>query len=119
MKKVILLIISLLAISQYSFAQEQEVPIKFEKILVGSGGNQNPRTPENIPVIYLNGNTLLLSTSCDGYTLQIVDKAENICYELVIPMGTNELVLPNNLSGEYELRIIQGNTLYYGTINID
>ena len=82
-------------------------------------GTSMPRTPEAIPVIYFEGNTLYFATSCDGYTLQIVDAAENICYELVIPMGTNELVLPNNLFGEYELRIIQGNTLYYGTININ
>ena len=78
-----------------------------------------PRTPEIIPTIYLNGNTLYFATPCDGYTLQIVDAAEKICYEMVIPMGTNELVLPNNLSGEYELRIINGNTCYYGTISLN
>lgn len=75
-----------------------------------------PRTPETIPTIYFDGTTLYFATSCDGYTLQIVDAAENICYEVVIPMGTNEQVLPNNLSGEYELRIINGNTCYYGNI---
>lgn len=78
-----------------------------------------PRTPETIPVIYFDGNTLYFATSCDGCTLQIVDEAENICYELVIPMDTTELELPENLFGEYELRIIRGNTLYYGTININ
>ena len=119
MKKVILLIISLLAISQYSFAQEQEVPIKFEKILVGSGGNQNPRTPENIPVVYLNGNTLLLSTSCDGYTLEIIDEMGNICHQTVIPIGTTALTLPQSLTGEYRLKIVDGNTCYYGPININ
>ena len=77
-----------------------------------------PRTPEIIPTIYLNGNILYFATPCDGYTLQIVDAAENICYEVVIPMGTNEQLLPNNLSGEYELRIINGNTCYYGMITI-
>ena len=77
-----------------------------------------PRTPEIIPTIYFNDNTLYFATPCDGYTLQIVDAAENICYEVVIPMGTNELVLPNNLSGEYELRIINGNTCYYGVVAI-
>jgi len=78
-----------------------------------------PRTPEVIPQIYFDGNTLYFATPCDGCTLQIVDEAENICYELVIPMGTTELDLPENLFGEYELRIIRGNTLYYGTININ
>jgi len=78
-----------------------------------------PRTPETIPVIYFDGNTLYFATPCDGCTLQIVDEAENICYELVIPIGTTEFDLPENLFGEYELRIIRGNTCYYGTININ
>ncbi len=82
-------------------------------------GTSMPRTPEAVPVIYFEGNTLYFATPCDGCTLQIVDEAENICYELVIPMGTTELELPENLFGEYELKIIRGNTLYYGTININ
>lgn len=77
-----------------------------------------PRTPETIPVIYFDGNTLYFATACDSCTLQIVDTTENICYELVIPAGTTELELPNNLFDEYELRIVQGNTCYYGTINL-
>ena len=85
----------------------------------GQASHPKPRTPEVIPQIYFDGNTLYFATPCDGCTLQIVDEAENICYELVIPMGTTELELPENLFGEYELRIIRGNTLYYGTININ
>ena len=81
-------------------------------------GTSMPRTPEIIPTIYFDGSILYFATPCDGYTLQIVDAAENICYEVVIPMGTNELVLPNDLSGEYELRIINGNTCYYGVVTI-
>ena len=82
-------------------------------------GLPTPRTPEAIPVIYFDGNTLYFATPCDGCALQIVDTAENICYELIIPMSSTELELPNNLFGEYELKIIRGNTLYYGTININ
>lgn len=78
-----------------------------------------PRTPETIPVIYFDGNTLYFATPCDGCTLQIVDESENICYELVIPMGTTELELPENLFGEHMLKIVDGNTCYYGTININ
>lgn len=81
-------------------------------------GSSRPRTPEAIPVIYFDGNTLYFATPCDGCTLQIVDEAENICYELVIPIGTNELDLPENLFGEYKLRIINGNTCYYGVVTI-
>ena len=83
------------------------------------GLNPKPRTPEIIPTIYFDGTILYFATPCDGCTLQIIDESENICYELVIPMGTTELELPENLFGEYKLRIICGNTLYYGTLNIN
>lgn len=83
------------------------------------GLNPKPRTPEIIPTIYFDGTILYFVTPCDGCTLQIVDESENICYELVIPMGTTELELPENLFGEYMLKIVDGNTCYYGTININ
>lgn len=83
---------------------ESDIPIK--------------RTPEIIPTIYFDGSTLFFATSCDGCTLQIVDEMDNICYEVVIPMGTQQITLPDYLDGEYELRIIQGITLYFGGINI-
>lgn len=126
MKKKTLLSIIMLMVSVISFANgEHEFIGKQLELQVGYNNDfedvihPKPRTPEIIPIIYFDGSTLFFATSCDGCTLQIVDEAENICYELVIPMGTNELVLPNNLSGEYELRIIRGNTLYYETININ
>ena len=84
----------------------------------GQMTHPKPRSPEVIPVIYFDSNTLYFATPCDGCILQIVDEAETICYELVIPMGTTELELPENLLGEYELSIINGNTCYYGKINL-
>lgn len=84
----------------------------------GQMTHPKPRTPEVIPVIYFNDNTLYFATPCDGCTLQIVDEAENICYELVIPMGTNELALPEYLSGEYEIRLSNGACDFVGSIII-
>lgn len=124
MKKKTILSIIILMMSVMSFAngepdfigEQLELEVGYIKDL--PIGSSRPRTPETIPTIYFNGSTLFFATPCDGCTLQIVDEAENICYELVIPMGTNELVLPNNLSGEYELRIIQGNTCYSGLVTV-
>lgn len=124
MKKKTILSIIMLMMSMMSFANGEPY-FKGEQLELEAGyikdtsfGSPKPRTPEAIPVIYFDGNTLYFATPCDGCTLQIVDEVENICYELVIPMGTNELVLPNNLSGEYELRIINGNTCYYGVVTV-
>lgn len=127
MKKIIICLSMLLAAftsnanQNQGFSESGITPLELQVKIIDPTEAEIPikRTPETIPTICFNGSTLFFATPCDGYTLQIVDAAENICYELVIPMGTNELVLPNNLFGEYELRIIQGNTLYYGTININ
>ena len=124
MTKKTFLSIIMLMMSMMSFANgEQDYTGEQLELEVGyikemPIGTSMPRTPEIIPTIYFDGSILYFATPCDGCTLQIVDEAENICYEVVIPMGTNELVLPNDLSGEYELRIINGNTCYYGVVTI-
>lgn len=127
MKKIIICLSMLLAAftsnanQNQGFSESGITPLELQVKIIDPTEAEIPikRTPETIPTIYFDGNTLYFATSCDGYTLQIVDEAENICYDLVIPMGTTELELPENLFGEYEMRIIRGNTLYYGTININ
>ena len=121
MKTLITAIMLMMSIMSFANGEQDFVGDKLELEVgyIEPFGNPHPRTPEIIPTIYFDGSTLFFATPCDGCTLQIVDEAENICYELVIPMGTTELELPENLFGEYELKIIRGNTLYYGTININ
>ena len=124
MKKKTILSIIILMMSVMSFAngepdfigEQLELEVGYIKDL--PIGTSRPRTPETIPTIFFNGSTLFFATPCEDYTLQIVDESENICYDLVIPIGTNELDLPENLFGEYELRIINGNTCYYGVVTI-
>ena len=126
MKKIIICLNMLLAAftsnanQNQGFSESGITPLELQVKIIDPTEAEIPikRTPETIPTIYFDGNTLYFATSCDGYTLQIVDEAENICYDLVIPMGTTELELPENLFGEYEMRIIRGNTCYYGAINI-
>ena len=77
-----------------------------------------PKSPINPPSISLDDHTLYFNTLCDGCTLNIVDSNDVVVYTLVIPTGTTSLVLPAILSGVYELQIIRGIYLFYGTINL-
>lgn len=70
------------------------------------------------PSVYLIDNELYFDTPCDGCTLNIVDSNNVVVYTTVIPTGTTSLVLPQTLSGEYELQIICGNYLFYGKIDL-
>lgn len=72
----------------------------------------------NVPEVSLLDHTLFFYTLCDGCTLNIVDSNDVGVYTTVIASGTTSLVLPQTLSGEYELQIICGNYLFYGKIDL-
>ena len=78
----------------------------------------DPKSPVVIPSVSLDGHRLYFDTPCDGCTLNIVDGNGVVAYTTVIPTGTTSLVLPATLSGEYELQIIRGNYVFYGTIDL-
>lgn len=78
----------------------------------------HPKSPVEIPDVSIVDHTLYFDTPCDGCTLNIVDENDMVVYTLVIPTGTTSLVLPATLSGEYELQIISGNYLFFGTIDL-
>lgn len=126
MKKIIICLSMLLAAftsnanQNQGFSESGITPLELQIKIIDPTEAEIPikRTPETIPTICFDDSTLFFATPCDGCTLQIVNETENICYELVIHMGTTELELPDNLFGKYELRIIRGNTCYYGFINI-
>ena len=77
-----------------------------------------PKTPIIPPNVSLDDHTLYFDTPCDGCVLNIVDGNDVVVYTLVIPTGTTSLVLPATLYGEYELQIISGKYLFYGTIDL-
>ena len=72
--------------------------------------------PVQTPCISNDGHTLYLYTPCDDYKLRIVDDNSNVVYSLLIPSGSTQVILPNTLIGEYELQLITGNLMFYGTI---
>ena len=76
------------------------------------------KSPVLIPEVSIENYTLYFDTPCDGYILRIVNEMGVAEYTTVIPIGTDELVLPSYLSGNYELQIIRGNFCFYGDISL-
>ena len=122
MKKKVLLIISILGMAFVTLnlnAQNGESILLQATIYDPTKPNGGfHKTPIQEPSVSLDGHTLYFDTPCDGCTLNIVDENDVVVYTLVIPTGTTSLVLPSTLSGEYELQIISGNYLFYGSINL-
>lgn len=78
-----------------------------------------PRVPSSqIPVVFLDGNTLYFDTPCDGCTLQLVDEDDFVVYSVTIPEGSTEWELPEAISGEFVLQIIRGRYCFYGWIEL-
>lgn len=114
------LVLALVFISSFSGVKAQSVGngIDFEVYITDPTENYEPleKGPIVIPSVSLEDHTLFFATSCDGYTLRLVDANDNVVYSTVIPTGTTSLVLPSTLSGEYKIQIIQGNLCFYGYI---
>ena len=122
MKKNLLFIfaITCLAFSMHGYAALNSDPVDLEATILDPTSQEGgfPKTPIVPPSVSLDDHTLYFDTPCDGCTLNIVDRNNVVVYTLVIPTGTTSLVLPATLSGEYELQIISGNYLFYGTIDL-
>ena len=78
-----------------------------------------PRMPSvQVPVVFLDGNTLYFDEPCGALTLQLVDEDDSVVYSVTIPVGTTEWELPSTFEGEYELQIICGRYCFHGWIEL-
>lgn len=117
MKKV-LFCIYLFFLATTGIAQNMCEGIDFQVAILDPSIANEPigRGPLVIPFVSLEGYTLYYVTPCDGCTLRLLDENDVVVYSTIIPTGTTSIVLPSNLSGEYEIQIIQGNIYFWGYI---
>lgn len=89
--------------------------VKYEEPGENTGRHKSPILP---PYIGIEDYTLYLYSPCDGCEVRIVNADMEVEYSTIIPNGTNSLDLPTELSGEYELEIIQGGICFYTYIEL-
>lgn len=79
-----------------------------------------PRSPMKIPKIQQNGNILLLPSNCTFYYLEIIpcNDSENVVFSQFITPEANTITLPENLAGEYEIRLTRNDICFFGYINL-
>lgn len=75
-----------------------------------------PKSPVQIPEVYIEGNALTFDDSCDNCTLRIVNGDDEVEYTTIIT--SDNLVLPSTLEGEYEIQIIRNNWCFYCDIEL-
>lgn len=83
----------------------------------GSAGEM-PRSPIQPPFVSIEDNVLYMGEVPYDVTLQLIDEDMDIVYTVFVPAYTPSVILPSNLSGEYELRLIWGYWIFYGFIDL-
>ena len=74
-----------------------------------------PRTPINIPKVFIDDKTMSFENLWGTYVLQILQGSTAV-YTTIVPYGTSSVVLPSTLSGNYEFRLVADSYYYYGYI---
>ena len=123
MKKKCLCLIACLLTVTFMFAQtgggNNNAPIPFKVIKTSSEQNQPSKDPIQIPEVYLDGDTLTFDAAIEGCEVRLLDANENVVFTDFIEENQTSLVLPSTLTGEFELQIIQGNTIFYCIIELE
>lgn len=83
-----------------------------------TNGTPPSRTPIKGPSIGLCSNTLYLFGQFNNIVLRLVDNDIAI-YSMDIPAGANEVELPADMQGIYELQLDDGKYIYYCEIEIE
>lgn len=115
MKKVFLLMCLFAWSTNFALAKAEQIVLETKivdqkPILPGKG-----KAPMRMPVIYIDGYTLSLSTFHPEYIINIVQDDE-VIYTSIIPEGITEYELPSYLCGECEIQFVSGSFCFTGLI---
>ena len=115
-KSLLFLLIGLFCI-QYVFADPMELSLTLKRENPNSTNpDKGHRTPPLTPSLYIEDGTLSFSTSCLGYTLELVRDGE-VEFTYIITT-TDDLVLPSTLSGEYQLLLVGPSFTFEGIVEL-
>ena len=81
-------------------------------------GHDRPRSPIEVPLVYIEDYTLLFAEGHPDYVLNIKDEDGDVVYTTTVYETMTQVVLPSTLSGDYEVELIMGNWIFTGYINL-
>ena len=98
------------------YADPVQVPVR--PIPTSPQEGENPRSPIDIPVFYLDGHTLTASSYTVGSTVQLLDENDNVVYSTYIYIE-GDIQLPTSLSGTYTIEVTRGVQTFEGEIELE
>ena len=121
MKKKILLAITFCLFAFNAFANTCEPPTEEEIIMYWSNPNANPslpRMPMEIPDVFLSDHSVSITGSHQDFTFELIDEDGNFVFQTQFLSSMTSVVVPNTISGSYELRLVSDNGYFYGLITL-
>lgn len=119
MKKFLLMIVSAFMLSTSSWAwtlvplsvhiDDDEKPI----------GHSTPKTPIEVPKVYIEDYTLTFGINHPEYVLIIKEENGQEVYTTTVFSTQPDVILPSRLSGNYEINLVMGNWLFVGEISLN
>lgn len=94
------------------------VAVTLEVNIVNNSGQIKPRphAPIILPTMWMSGHSITLSSHVD-FEIEITQNG-TVVYTDYLPNEVNTLILPEDLSGEYEIRLITDNYVLSGYISL-
>lgn len=121
MDKVKLIKLLLIGIFLFPFADNVNAKEKKEQVIVigtvKGGYSGNARSPMRLPIIYIEGHTLMFEDALIGQCVTILQDGQEVYSDVV---GTDcKINLPESLNGEYELQMVIGDHIITGTFCVE
>ena len=114
MKKFIAILLSMSLLNMSLWADE----IKFKHIL--STDTHNRRMPAHAPTAFIEDHTITFDSSCIGSTITLLQD-DIIIYSATVEENDDmegEVVLPDYLTGVFELQLERGSITFVGEIEL-
>ena len=112
MKRLALLLVSFVMGTSILFAIE---PVVFNIGIIDETtlGPGHGKAPLRLPNVTLDDNVLTFEAFHPDYTLTLFDEDGEEVYQTTVLNGTNTVVLPSTLSGDYVLTLDFGGSYYF------
>jgi len=114
MRKIAFLVIAFLM--SVSLQAREEIIFSTNAIDDKELNNPGPKSPIEVPLVYIEDYTLTFEVGHPDYALTIKDEDGDVVYTTVVTSAQTTVVLPSTLSGNYVIELVTGNWLFTGYI---
>lgn len=116
MKRILTTIVFAVSVCMTIIADPEPIILSTRDQGTSSEHQETSRAPVRVPSLFIEEHTLTFTSSCVGCTLQLWQ--EGILVYTYDILDTDDVVLPSDLTGEYEIRLLRGAFTFVGTIEL-